>query len=373
MLPRDFSRGAPIMPTPKLLVLLAAAPLAAAAALLPLAWSPLPHGAVRPEGWLMRQLQLQGAGLSGNFAHFWAPVANSTWTGGSNKEGDWVEIWPYVLQGYVPQAILLRDPAQLAQAQAWLDFLLDQQAASGTGWLGPSPEARDAGMLYWPQWPIVLSFLAWREYGITVNGTEDPRLLAGSLAWLHNASGMLDVRPMGRDWSGTRWQDFIYCIQAVQDCPSTPPSEQPFLAALAAKVYAQGVSKGIDWASYYAGPDFPKDAVGGWDYLPHGVNNALAQKGGAVSWRAGLEPDGNASSWQRDAIIMRLHGAPSGIFQADECLAGRMPSKASETCLVVEQLFSLNLVHEVQGDAFFAERAETIAYNALPAIGTKDM
>jgi hypothetical protein len=50
-----------------------------------------------------------------------------------------------------------------------------------------------------------------------------------------------------------------------------------------------------------------------------------------------------------------------------------MPSKGSETCLVVEQLFSLNLVHEVQGDAYFAERAETIAYNALPSIGTKDL
>jgi hypothetical protein len=359
------------MPSARFMLL--AAPLAAAAALPPLAWSPLPHGAVRPEGWLLRQLQIQGAGLSGNFQTFWGPVANSTWTGGSNKEGDWVEIWPYVLQGYVPQAILLRDPAQLAQAQAWLDYLLDQQLASGTGWLGPPPEVRDAGMLYWPQWPVVLSFLAWREFGLAVNGTEDPRLIAGSLAWLHNASGMLDARPMGRDWSGTRWQDFIYCIQAVQDCPSTPPAEQPFLAALAAKVYAQGTTKGIDWAAYYAGPEFPRDAVGGWDYLPHGVNNALAQKGGAVSWRAGLEPGGNASSWQRDAIIMQLHGAPSGIFQADECLAGRMPSKASETCLVVEQLFSLNLVHEVQGDAFFAERAETIAYNALPAIGTKDM
>ena len=91
-------------------MLLAAAPLAAAA-LQPLAWRPLPHGAVRPEGWLFRQLQLQGAGLSGNFQAFWGPVANSTWTGGSNKEGDWVEIWPYVLQGYVPQAILLRAPA----------------------------------------------------------------------------------------------------------------------------------------------------------------------------------------------------------------------------------------------------------------------
>lgn len=99
----------------------------------------------------------------------------------------------------------------------------------------------------------------------------------------------------------------------------------------------------------------------------------MAQKGGAVSWRAGLDPTGNLSSWQRDALLTQYHGAPSGQFLADECLAGRMPSKASETCLVVEQLFSLNIVHEVQGDAFFAERAETIAYNALPSVGTKDL
>ena len=90
-----------------------------------------------------------------------------------------------------------------------------------------------------------------------------------------------------------------------------------------------------------------------------GVNNGMAAKGGAVSWRAGLDPAGNVSSWQRDAVLTRYHGSPSGIFLADECLAGRMPSKGSETCLVVEQLFSLNIVHEVQGDAFFADRAET--------------
>ena len=91
------------------------------------------------------------------------------------------------------------------------------------------------------------------------------------------------------------------------------------------------------------------------------------------TWRAGLDPGGNVSSWQRDSLLTQYHGSPSGIFLADECLAGKMPSKGSETCLVVEQLFSLNLVHEIQGDAFFAERAETIAYNALPSIGTKDM
>ena len=354
-------------------LLAASAALASAASPLPpLAFSPLPHGTFQPEGWLYRQLRLQADGLSGAFAKFWEPVTNAEWIGGNSRTEDWVEIFPYVFAGYVPQAILLRDSAQLAQSQLWIDAILARQTADG--WLGPpDAERSDHGMRYWPQWPIVLSFLAWHEYGIAVNGTADPRLLDSSLAWLHNASGMLQTLPMGRDWSGTRWQDFIQVIQAVQDCAETPASEQPFLTALAATVYEQGIKNGIDWAKYYVSPDFPKDAVGGWDYLPHGVNNGMAAKGGAVTWRGGLDPAGNVSSFARDAALMTYHGSPAGIFTADECLAGRMPSKGTETCAVVEQLFSLNVVHEIQGGAYFAERAERIAYNALPATGTKDL
>lgn len=284
-----------------------------------------------------------------------------------------LEIWPYVIQGYFPQAILLRDPAQLAQCEAWVNHLLAVQAAYGTGWLGIPLEKRDPGMTYWPQWPVILSLLAWREWGVAVNGTEDPRLMPAILANLHNASGLLAKRPMGYDWSGTRWQDFVYTVQAVMDVPSCPPDELPFLAALAATAYEQGRTHGIDWAAYYAGASFPHDAVPSWDYLPHGVNNAMAGKGGAVTWRQGLDPAGNVSSWTRDRVLMQYHGAPSGNFLADECLAGTMPSKGAETCLVVEQMFSLNVVHAIQGDAHWAERAETIAYNAMPATGTKDM
>ena len=54
------------------------------------------------------------------------------------------------------------------------------------------------------------------------------------------------------------------------DCPETPASELAFLQALSATVYEQGIKNGIDWANFYAGPNFPKVAVGGWDYLPHG-------------------------------------------------------------------------------------------------------
>ena len=344
----------------------------AASPLPPMAWAPLPHGTVKPEGWLYRQLRIQADGLSGHFADFWEPVANAQWTGGSSTEEDWVEIFPYVFAGFVPQSILLNDAAELAQSQAWIDAIIERQTPEG--WLGPPLSERgDAGMIYWPQWPIVLSFLAWHEYGISVNGTADPRLLSSVLAWMHNASGMLETRPMGRDWSGTRWQDFVQCVQAVMDCAETPASEMAFLQALTQTAYDQGRTRGIDWAAYYSGPNFPHDAVGGWDYLPHGVNNGMAAKGGAVTWRGGLDPLGNVSSHVRDSMLMTYHGSPSGVFLADECLAGRMPSKGSETCLVVEQLYSLNIVHEIQGDAFFAERAETIAYNALPATGTKDM
>ena len=121
---------------------------AAASSLRPLAWLPLPHGTVTPEGWLARQLRIQADGLSGAFPQFWGPIADNTWTGGKNHEGDWIEIFPYVLAGYVPQAILLNDSAQLAQSQVWIDYLLDAQAKEGTGWLGPPPSTRDGGMLY---------------------------------------------------------------------------------------------------------------------------------------------------------------------------------------------------------------------------------
>ena len=48
-----------------------------------------------------------------------------------------------------------------------------------------------------------------------------------------------------------------------------------------------------------------------------------------------------------------------------------MPSRATETCTVVELMFSHNMLHEALGDASFAERAEVIAYNALPGSMTK--
>jgi hypothetical protein len=69
----------------------------------------------------------------------------------------------------------------------------------------------------------------------------------------------------------------------------------------------------------------------------------------------------------------QYHGLPGGTFAADEHLAGHDPSQGTELCAVVEEMFSLEKLIEIYGDASLASRLEQVAYNALPATFSKDM
>lgn len=214
---------------------------------------------------------------------------------------DWVEIFPYVIQGFVPQAIQLNDSAQLATSERWINAILAR--ATPDGWLGPMENLPDGSesaarccgtrhgkrphasrslafpcdsvaVLYWPRWPIVLTFIAWHEYGVALNGTGDARVLDASLAWCSIAYTNLTTNaPLDNSWGGFRWQDFIFIAQALMDYKFTPPSALPLLQNLSAVVYAQG-TKNVDWErNWYTEKDFPKEGVPSWNILPHGVNN----------------------------------------------------------------------------------------------------
>jgi hypothetical protein len=124
-----------------------------------------------------------------------------------------------------------------------------------------------------------------------------------------------------------------------------------------------------------AGGYFPTEACtgGGMNLSCHGVNTGMMLKSGAMRYRLEGGSLGRQSSFERLALLDRYHGLPSGIFSCDEHLAGNMPSHGTETCTVVEAMLSYNVIFETFGDALFAERAERIAYNALPGSMTKDM
>ena len=63
-------------------------------------------GNLSPQGWLLKQLQLQASGLNGNLDKIWPDVKDSKWLGG-DCEG-WERL-PYFLDGFIPMAYLLRD------------------------------------------------------------------------------------------------------------------------------------------------------------------------------------------------------------------------------------------------------------------------
>ena len=42
-------------------------------------------------------------------------------------------------------------------------------------------------------------------------------------------------------------------------------------------------------------------------------------------------------------------GQPTGMFAADEHLGGRNPSRGTELCTIVEVMYSLGLLHQIEG------------------------
>ena len=78
------------------------------------AFEPLPLGSIKPAGWLKDQLRIQADGLSGHLDEFWPDIKDSAWFGG--KAEGWERV-PYWLDGIVPLAYMLDDPALKAKVK----------------------------------------------------------------------------------------------------------------------------------------------------------------------------------------------------------------------------------------------------------------
>jgi uncharacterized protein len=326
----------------------------------PLAFQPLPLGHVKPRGWLLDQLKLQAGGLSGHLDEFWPDVAQSGWIGG--KAEGW-ERAPYWLDGFVPLAYLTDDSALQKKAKRWIDYILEHPLPDG--WLGPEqsppptgappgaepPEARDP----WPQF-IILKVLAQYE-----EATGDPRIIPAMEKDLWSLNNQLDQRPLF-GWSYFRWEDLLVSLFWLYD-----RTKEPWLLELAAKT----VNQGYNWPKYFS--DLPiKEKSPVWNWLGHGVNNAMGLKAPALLFRLTGQKKYQKLSSRALEELDRYHGEANGLFSADECLAGKSPSQGTELCAIVETMFSLENNMSVLGNVKDADRLEKIAFNALPAACTPD-
>lgn len=330
-------------------------PEAPAPTLAPRAYTPLPLGAIRPEGWLARQLRLQADGLTGHLDEFWPDVAQSKWFGG-NAEG-W-ERAPYWLDGAIPTAWILDDAPLKERITRYITHIVEHQRADG--WYHVYPE--DAVAKRYDMWAILLANKVMVQYH---DATGDARVLDAVTRSLRALSTGLDRTPL-YDWGRTRWYEGLIATYYVYE-----RTREPWLLDLAHKLRAQGV----DFEALYATDDMkvPTPRRGLWKWTKHVVNAGMSVKASALSWR--LDQRANDRTWPRRMIefLDRYHGQATGMFSGDETLSGKNPVQGTELCSVVEFMYSLEVLLSVFGDPFFGDRLERVAFNALPATFSPDM
>ncbi|KAH0578498.1 hypothetical protein H2248_003640 [Termitomyces sp. 'cryptogamus'] len=326
----------------------------------------IPLGKVRPVGWLMDQLLVQTNGLAGHLHEFYNYVAETDWTGGSSYYSNLEEGFWELLNGMVPNGVLVNDAAINAKTSEFLSYVLSHQ--DSTGWLGPEVGTNKPRYL-WGRYPFFFGAIQMIEV--------DPSLTDSVVTALYKfvtlANSMLKNGEGVEDWTATRWEDFVITLQWLYD--NHPNGQEALLIDTMKRLKWSGVP----WEKVFSKEYFPTTAV---EHTPnpfnlpltwHGVNLAEGLKALPATYRFTQNQsdlDMASSGWD---LLFQYHGRPSGIYAADEYLAGLEAIRGTELCLVVETMFSGSYLYQVIGDPKFADRVERITYNALPATLTGSM
>jgi len=108
----------------------------------------------------------------------------------------------------------------------------------------------------------------------------------------------------------------------------------------------------------------------------HNVNIAQAFREPAIYWMLTGKPEHQAATEKVWRDVRDKWGrVPGGMFGADEDARDRYtgPRQMIETCGMVEEMLSDELLVSITGDSIWAERCEDVAFNSLPAAFTSDM
>ena len=319
----------------------------------------LPLGAIRPTGWIRRQLEIQGQGLSGYLDETWPDVGpNSGWKGGIGES--W-ERGPYYADGLLPLGYLLEDDRIVAKANQFVDWTLKSQKPDGN--FGPA-----SGKEHW--WPRMVMLKVLTQH---FEATGDSRVVPFMEAYFRYQKKNLPGDPL-RTWARFRWEDNLLSVFWLYN-----RNGDRSLLELANLLQKQG----YDWTSHYRNFKYTQKVTRAefevmrkipddGHHPVHGVDVAMGLKTTALWSLMPNGGDGNEVVQQWETLD-RYHGMPNGIYSADELLAGTSPTQGTELCTVVEAMFSIEQALAVTGNSALGDRLEKIAYNALPGTISEDM
>ncbi len=333
----------------------------------PLADNPyieLPIGSIEPQGWIRHQLQLAADGMTGHLDEIWVDVGSTNgWLGG---EGDAWERGPYWLDGLVPLAYILNDKELITKAEKWIEWSLQSQQENG--YFGPVPDTTKAfgdsprqRRWAWQEkakkdwWPHMVMLKVMQSY---YQATGDERVIDLMRRYFRYQMNNIDEKPLDywTHWAKSRGGENLASIYWLYN-----RTGDDWLLDLGETIFEQT----LNWTER-----FESEKMHAWSW--HGVNTGMGVKQPAVWYQ--YAKDQRYLEAVRNGIekLMDYHGQVYGLWAADELLAGTEPTKGTETCTVVEYMFSLETLLKISGDPFYGDVLERVAFNALPACLKRD-
>jgi DUF1680 family protein len=329
--------------------------------LLPSPFARLPIGAIRPEGWLRKQLEVQAGGFSRHLTEisaFCMKEGNAWLSKDQRGHGEWEEV-PYWLKGFADLGYVLDDRRLKAEAQEWIEAVLASQRADG--WFGPldnlaSPRNR-TGM---PGekvegrpdlWPNALMMSVLRS---NYEHTQDARILQHLLRycdWLL----ALPEKDYLIHWVDKRrgvehLKNFLWLYNVTGERR---------LLDLAPKAHRRT----SDWTSGIS--------------RYHCVDVAQCfYEPGLYSTLSGDRRHLEAAERNYRTVYDEFGQVPGGMFGGDEMARPGYtgPRQGIETCAMVEMMNACEMMFTlVDGDIRWADRCEDVAFNSYPAALTADM
>ncbi|MDB6111514.1 MAG: hypothetical protein JWR69_3264, partial [Pedosphaera sp.] len=303
----------------------------------------LPAGSIEPRGWLKALLERQREGLTGHLGEIsaWLQKDDNAWLSkdGKGKYG-WEEL-PYWLKGYIDLAYIFNDPKMIKECNIWIEGALASQRPSGD--FGPDQRFEDSTRDYWANMIMLFCLQSYYEH------SQDPRVLDLMTRYFKYQLSVPDDQMLTGYWQKMRGGDNLYSIYWLYNLTGDPQ-----LLELAKKIH-------LCTANWKLNNDLPN-----W----HNVNIAQCFREPAEYFLQTHDRADLQAAYANFREVRKRYGqVPGGMFGGDEnCRPGFSdPHQAVETCGMVEQMLSDEMLMRISGDSFWGDQCEEVAFNSYPA------
>ncbi len=302
----------------------------------------LPVGSIKAGGWLKKVLELQRDGLTGNLGEIsiWLNKTDNAWLNKDGKGKYGFEELPYWLKGYADIGYMLNDPKMIKEAKFWIDAVLNNQRKNGD--FGPDVR-RKGNRDLWTNMPMLWCLQSYYEF------SKDPRVIPFMTKYFKYELSVPDNQFLKDYWENSRGGDNMVSVYWLYN-----RTGDKFLLDLATKIDK-------NTANWRQKNDLPN-----W----HNVNIAECFREPATFYLQSHDQKDLDATYNDFKLVRTIYGqVPGGMFGSDENARKGYddPRQAIETCGMVEQMTSDEMLLRDTGDPYWAENCEDVAFNTFSA------